>query len=257
MIRQVARLLGGLLGRMPVRAALRAADLVAPLGRMLRARPDARVLQSLFPTLNANEAARMVRSMMSMEARNQALVAILRRGGRRRLSGLLLDDAGGDLPEPPTIYGTFHIGPLHVLGAALERTHEVLALWNRGNADEQQRTAAFYEASRHLRSGGVVLIALDPQYATRIDVPFLANTLQLARGAFRLACSTGTPLVPLVAHWKGEKIGVVAGPRLQSRDEGELAFAVAQWLEEYLRASPDQMSLRIYDLIKTRQSHPS
>ena len=249
-MRQAIHFLATALAVMNPAVAFWGADVLAPAGRLLRSVPDARELMRLFPHLDAREARRLVARMMRIEARNHVLASWLRRGGRARVRRLLAPDAPPVLPKPPLILGTFHVGPVHALGAALEGTSPLLALRNEGYADDQRRAAAFYHATARLRRGELVLMALDPQRASRIDAPFLGGTLQLARGAFALSLATGAPIVPIVARWRGLRIEAVTGDALIGDDEPSLAASAAQWLERYLVDAPDETSLRILDLMK-------
>lgn len=248
-MRLVADALTRTLGALSPAIALRAADLLAPAGRLVRAVPDANDLRAVLPQLSEREAKRIAARMLRMEARNHVLVRQLRGGGRDRIRGLLLHDTPPVLPAPPLILGTFHMGPVHALGAMLESI-PLLALRNDGQDNQQRRAAAFYHATTRLRQRECVLMALDPQRATRIAVPFLGGVLNLARGAFTLSRATGAPIVPVVARWRGLKIDLVCGNELEGGDERELAQAVARWLEGYLFANPAEISLRILDLME-------
>lgn len=250
-MRRVADILTKTLGILTPTVALRAADLFAPAGRLVRAIPDAEDLRRVLPELSVREARRIASRMLRMEARNHVLVRRLRAGGRSRIAGLLLQNAPPSLPPPPLVLGTFHMGPVHALGAALEGTPApLLALRNDGHGNQQRRAAAFYHATARLRDGEMVLMALDPQRATRIPVPFLGGTLSLARGAFTLAQSTGAPIVPIVARWRGMKIEAIVGEMLDGHNERELAQSAGRWLERYVRENPAEMSLRILDLME-------
>jgi lauroyl/myristoyl acyltransferase len=248
-VRRVADILTKSLGFLTPAIAMRAADVLAPAGRLVRTLPDAEDLRRVLPQLSEREAKRIAARILRMEARNHVLVRWLKHGGRARIRGLLLHDAPPILPAPPLILGTFHMGPIHALGAALEGT-PLLALRNTGNGNQQRRAAAFYHATARLRNGEVVLMALDPQRATRITVPFLGGALNLARGAFTLSRTTGAPIVPIAARWHGMKVEVVCGEKLEGSDERELAQSAARWLERYLLDNPAEISLRILDLME-------
>lgn len=251
-MKRLAEVFTKALGALTPSVAIRAADILAPAGRLVRTMPDGRDIREVLPQLSEREAKHIASRLLRMEARNHVLVRRLRDGGRARINGLLLNDTAPALPaQPPLILGTFHMGPVHALGAALEGT-PLLALRNEGDGhnNQQRRAAAFYHATARLRDGEIVLMALDPQRATRITVPFLGGALNLARGAFTLAHSLGVPIVPIVARWRGMKIDVICGEKLDGSDERELAQSAARWLERYLRQNPAELSLRILDLME-------
>ena len=108
---------------------------------------------------------------------------------------------------------------------------------------------AFTRAVVHLRKGGFVFLTLDPMVGTRIAAPFLGRTLNLARGGFALARLARVPLVPLIARWNGMRIEIVAGAPVEVASEAQAAAEVARWLEQYLRAHPDEMTERTRELI--------
>lgn len=258
--RAVRALTSGIVGmahRSP-RLILRGADLFAPAVKPLLRSASIRQLRAFFPDLTAREADELRAHMLREFIRSQILHVWMRRRGREGVRKILADGLPRPLPFSPVILGTFHMGPVHALGAAFEGPSmpPLLALrggpkpvHERGPAD-QQRAAKFHEAAAWLRGGGTVLMALDPMYATRIGAPFFGGSLQLARGAFALSRITGVPIVPVVARWVGTKVDVVGGEPLAGETPGEeaLAAAAARWLENYLRANPREISLRILDL---------
>ncbi|MND09266.1 hypothetical protein D3C83_324500 [compost metagenome] len=59
------------------------------------------------------------------------------------------------------------------------------------------------------------------------------------------------PIVPLVARWDGQEIEIVVGEPLPILDDEQaLAALAAQWLENYLRESPGELSARILELMR-------
>ena len=218
--------------------------------------PSASELLERFPHLSVEQARALRAQIVRTLVRSEVVAAWLQRRGRAAVRTILASDLPPRLPPAPLIVATFHIGPFHALGAVLESLPApLLALWNTARINDRQRRAAkFYEAATWLRKGGIVLMALDPQQATRIRVPFFGGTLGLARGAFALSRMTGAPIVPVVARWQGTRVDVVAGEPLQGGDgpdlEHRLAAAAARWLEDHLRAFPDEISLRILDLME-------
>ena len=250
-VRALAARLVGMSGSPHV--ALRGGALLAPVARRFRRVPSAHDLHARFPHLTHEQARALGPLMLREFVRAELLAMWLRRKGRAGARTMLTSAEPPRLPSAPLIAGTFHIGPVHALGAALESLPApLLALRNATPvpSGEQERAAKFYEAATWLRNGGVVLMALDPQYATRIHVPFFGGTLGLARGAFALARLTGAPIVPVVARWRGTRVDVVSGQPFDGGDERGLAASAARWLEEHLRANPDEISLRILDLME-------
>lgn len=164
----------------------------------------------------------------------------------------------------PVILGTFHVGALLALGAALERVPgRVLVLRRRisgaavsqgltiepTEGDEQHRARVFYRALDWLRDGHCVFMPLDPEEAVRIAVPFRGRSLLLARGPFAMSRIMQVPIVPIVARWRGSRIEIVVGdPIPPSDDESEIAAGAAAWLERYLLESPLEISERILSL---------
>lgn len=260
-VRILAARIAGMTHRSPD-LALRGADLLAPVARRFRRVPSAEELREILPHISP-AGARAIRSqMLRVFVRGEFLAAWLQRRGRAAARGILSSDVPPALPPAPLIAATFHIGPVHALGAALEPLPSpLLALLNNNDDDadafgsEQTRAARFYEAATWLRKGGVVLMALDPQNATRIRVPFFGGTLGLARGAFALSRRTGAPIIPVVARWRGTRVDVVVGEPLRGGSgpdlEQALAAAAAGWLEAYLRDHPEEISLRVLDLMES------
>jgi lauroyl/myristoyl acyltransferase len=241
------------------RLTLRGADLLAPAMRRLRRVPSAADLRRVFGHLDAAGAEALRKRMLREEMRREVLVTWLLTGGRARVRRLLQNRGPLRLPPPPLILATFHIGPVHALGAVIEsQPAPLLALAKAtfvrdGFSDEQNRVAAFYEATRVLQRGGLVLMAVDPDDATWIRVPFFGGTLPLARGAFALARATGAPIVPLAARWSGTSIDVVVGEPLTAAGadaEQSLAASIARWLEDYLRQHPEEISPRIVNMME-------
>jgi hypothetical protein len=84
----------------------------------------------------------------------------------------------------------------------------------------------------------------------RTAAPFFGGTLRLAAGVFAVARIAKVPIVPLVARWIGDEIEIVVGdPLPASNDENAMAASAAQWLEQYLRDSPTELSGRILELM--------
>jgi lauroyl/myristoyl acyltransferase len=192
--------------------------------------------------------------MAALEERNEVLVRCIRRAGLDVIRPLV------KVPQElhgPCILGTFHVGALHAVGAALEALGKPVLGIREGRiftprpplelitseGTEQQRAAVMVRALEYLRAGNLVLLALDAASDAAIETKCLGNRLALARGAFALARITGAPIVPLVMRWRGTDVQVMLGKRLEGETEEQLADAAAQWLEHYLRESPRELTL--------------
>ncbi|HEX9986069.1 MAG TPA: hypothetical protein VGF69_22600 [Thermoanaerobaculia bacterium] len=167
---------------------------------------------------------------------------VLPRFGRERMQRLVRPSP--TVIDGAAILGLFHVGPLFAVAAYLDRLPRK-AFGIVRQRDDQQRALVFAQAVQHLRGGGLVVMAVDPEQASsRIGVPFRGGTLHLARGAFALARITGAPIVPLAARWRGLWIEIVVGEALSGATEEELAASAAQWLERYLDGAPLTRRLR-------------
>jgi hypothetical protein len=216
-------------GRRPGPASFGAA---AALGRwrnrLSRRWPSPEQVRMLFPHLDKGEAEDVAWAIGALAARNRLLVACLRRHGLAPVRKLVRTPEGFSALRPPLILGTFHVGALHALGAALERLPGPVLALRQGPlyrprppleiattaGDEQGRAAAFQRAVAHLRSGGFVAQALDLPAGPGLRVSCLGRELELGRGPFALARITGAPLVPLVARWRGGAVEVRVGEAL-------------------------------------------
>jgi lauroyl/myristoyl acyltransferase len=223
-------------------------------------------LRSLFPHLSHADAGRVLRRIWTTYARTLMLMGWTRSGGRTSILALVRENEAIRRLRPPMIVSTFHIGPTLGLGVLSERMlGETLLLRgtqfpvdgharqnvNLIEGDDQQRAATFHRAIERLRQNGFVVLALDPHEAHRIPAPFLGRTLQLARGPFAMARIARVPIVPLVARWAGNEIELIVGEPLPILDDEQaLATAAAQWLENYLRESPGELSGRILELMR-------
>ncbi len=196
--------------------------------RLSRRWPSPAQVRTLFPHLDEGEAAAVAWSIGGLEARNRLLVACLCRHGLAPVRELVRTAAGFAALRPPLILGTFHVGALHALGAALERLPGPVLALRQGPlyrprppleiattaGDEQGRAAAFQRAVAQLKSGGFVALALDLPVGPGLRVPCLGRELEMGRGPFALARMTGAPLVPLVARWAVGGVEVRVGEEL-------------------------------------------
>jgi lauroyl/myristoyl acyltransferase len=261
----------GWLASLSPRVAFATTDALAALLTIGSRRPSRAMLRSLFPDLSRRDTGRVLRRIWTTYARTLLLGGWIRRAGREPMRMLVRENDAIHRLRPPLIVSTFHIGPTLGLGVLSERMQgETLVLRGtqfpldratRENVNliegtDQQRAATFHRTIEHLRQNGSVILALDPHEAHRLAAPFFGRTLQLARGPFAMARIARVPIVPLVARWVGKEIELIAGEPFPVLDgEQALAALAAQWLENYLRESPGELSARILELM--RESGPS
>jgi hypothetical protein len=242
------------------RAALAMAGVLGTLrNRLSRSWPSPEQIQILFPHLTSRAAARVAWKIGGLEARNRLLVACMLREGLEPVRPLIRPPAFDGL-RPPLILGTFHVGAVHALGAAIESLPGRVLTLRQGmmytprppaelvttEGNTQRRAAVFQKMLGCLEDGGFVLTALDVAPGANLRVPCLGRPLTLARGPFALARITGAPIVPLVARWRGGKVEVETGAPLEGlNDEERLAESAAAWLERYLLASPAETGLAL------------
>jgi hypothetical protein len=214
--------------------------------------------------LTKRDARRVTVHTRNTVLRNQVVSQMLASGGLESVRHLVVPDHSLGTLRPPLILGTFHVGALIALGAALERVPgRVLVLRRRisgttgpsrltielTDGDEQHRARVFYRALDWLREGGSVFMPLDPEEAVRIGAPFRGRSLLLARGPFAMSRIMQVPIVPIVARWRGSRIEIIAGdPIPPADDESVIAAGAAAWLERYLLESPLEISERILSL---------
>ncbi len=256
----------GWLATFSPRSAFAAAGALAALLSLASRRHTRKKVRSLFPHLSHAGAGRVVRRIWATYARTLMLMGWIRRGGRTPILALVRENEAVRRLRPPMIVSTFHIGPTLSLGVLSDRMQgETLVLRgthfpldgdahhnvNLIEGTDQQRAATFHRAIERLRQDGFVVLALDPREAHRISAPFLGRTLQLARGPFAMARIARVPIVPLVARWAGNEIELIVGEPLPVLDDEQaLAASAAQWLENYLRESPGELSGRILELMR-------
>ncbi len=250
--------LAPLVARHPRMALPAASGLGALRNRLSRRWPSPEQVQALFPHLVPRAAARVAWKIGALEARNRLLVDAIRREGLEPVRRLMrpLSEAFAAL-RPPLILGTFHVGAVQALGAAIERLPGPVLVLRLGalysprppveilstEGDDQRRAFSFQRALDHLKEGGFVVLALDGSPGPGLRVPCLGRTLELARGPFALARLTGAPLVPLVARWRKSEVEAEVGAAIGGMEEGALAASAARWLEGYLMAAPEEIGL--------------
>lgn len=258
--------LAPLVARHPRMAWPAASGLGALRNRLSRRWPGPEQVQALFPQLAPRAAARIAWKIGALEARNRLLVDAIRRQGLEPVRRLMrpASDAFAAL-RPPLILGTFHVGAVQALGAAIERLPGPVLALRLGTlysprppveilsteGDDQRRALAFQRALAHLAAGGFVVLALDGSPGPGLRVPCLGRTLELARGPFALARLTGAPLVPLVARWRKSEVEAEVGAAIGGMEEGALAASAARWLESYLMEAPEEIGLGLVRALLT------
>ena len=212
---------------------------------------------ALFPHLAPNDGKRIAASIGALSERNEVFVRNLKRSGTDAVRPLL------EIPDAFAALGgrciliTFHVGAVHAIGLALESLgRPVLALREgklvplrppvvscstRGN--DVARAAVFLRAVDSLKRGDIVCLAVDLTPGAPLQTTCLGRPLPLARGAFALARVTGARVVPVVARWTPNGMRLVVGDALEGSTEASLADAAARWLDDYLRESPEQVTL--------------
>lgn len=219
----------------------------------------------MFPELAPAGLRAARRRIWSNLVLGRALHAAATRPGRRALHPEMVAEPGATQLAPPLILAFAHVGPYQALGWLLERLDaDVLALVERRGfvprpgmtivttgEDEWAGARALGRAVAALRSGAFVFLAMDGQEAATIEAPALGGTIALARGPFALARITATPIVPLVARWRGLTIEVAVGDTVQpSLEEHAMAAEAAAWLERYLRSFPGELSPHVLDALR-------
>jgi lauroyl/myristoyl acyltransferase len=228
-------------------------------------RVSAEQIRTLFPRLTKAQVARALLQTRVNEARNRIYAGFQHQLGLGPGRLVLLPTDDLTALRPPLIFGTFHVGPTLALGAAMERLPgEVLVLRRRSykpaqaknvstaetEGSEERRAQAFHRAVMHLRGGGYALLPIDPLEASRVAAPFFGRSLLLARGAFALSRVARVPIVPLITRWRGVRVEVFRGPRIEPSDSEEaLAAEAARWLEQYLDDAPGEVTPRVFELM--------
>jgi lauroyl/myristoyl acyltransferase len=206
--------------------------------------------------------------MAALEERNEVLVRCIRRSGLEAIRPLVQVPQEWRRIEGPCILGTFHVGALHAVGAALEALGKPVLGVREGRLFEPrpplelisthpQRAAVMLRAVEYLRADRFVVLALDGAADTMLETTCLGHRLALARGAFALSHMTGAPIVPLVMRWRGTDLELVLGQRLQGATEEQLAHAAARWLESYLEQQPQELTLGLLRKLLYAEPRPT
>jgi lauroyl/myristoyl acyltransferase len=241
------------------------AALSRPLGRGI---PEERLAEA-YPQLSRAALVAARRETWRNFLQNEALDAALARPGRRpRYPRARLDPAFTQL-RPPAVLVSFHIGPYRAVGAALEQLDGDVLVLHRGvfgtlpgltfmriGDDEWARARALNQAVAALRAGGFVYLAMDGlgeegYDAATVDAPLLGGSVQLARGGLALARMTGTPVVPVLARWRGSRTEIVSGDPVQPPPgERAMAASLTGWLERHLLQAPGEITARTLTIFR-------
>ena len=249
------------------RAAYRAARRLAPLSEPIGSGVKEEQIAALFPDLGPAGLRSARKRAWSNFLMGEALgAATTVPGGRPVYPRIVSSPELGEL-QPPVILVFAHVGPYRAVGAALrELRGDVLGL-DRGGLgptpaitvadagnDEWGRARVFQRAVATLGSGGSVVLAIDGDESSTLDVPWLGGTIALARGPFALARMTAAPIVPIAARWRGSSAEVTLGdPIPPNANEGVTAAATGAWLERYLRRFPGEISSLTLELFRPPQ----
>lgn len=159
-------------------------------------------------------------------------------------------------PDPLALHGPMvlvglHVGAVDAVGALLNRLPgEVVSLVDRQwppqpkgqtislSGGEWDRVAALKRAAEVLRSGGFVFLVADGMGNARVETALLGEKVSWSRGGFELARLTGSPMLPVLALWRGRKIEIVAGELTLPSDAATMAGSLAAWLERYASRRP-------------------
>jgi lauroyl/myristoyl acyltransferase len=262
--------------RLDVRTVIGLAGRAGAIAQLVRPRPDAAELMTLFAGRTAAGGAdfRAIASEMSVRRfRSRALMALIRRNGPE--VGIPLLEPGGAPGlealrdrRAPAILVSWHVGPPSGIGATLARLGiPALGVMRRTpyqrvgtceiantSGGPTQRTAALWRAVQQVKDGGLVIIAADGQEGARTaEVACLGRLVTLARGPFVLARLSGAPLIPIASRWTSSgRIAVHLGDPLRTdaarpedgdRFEHACAAAMAAWLESYFLSAPAELRL--------------
>ena len=214
----------------------------------------------LYDWLPARRVGEVARDIAALRLKNRAVIAVVGHDGVAHLSTLvrwqtanawtaLFDGNGGKV----VLVG--HVGVFFGLRAAFHAIgRPVLMLRDLPMEQEGSRAAALMRSVDYVRHGGVVVATIDgPGGTSTRDVECLGRRIVLRRGPFVLARLTGAPLIPVVCSWttRGQILVRIAPPIQRPVNgfstaadfENDMAARTAHWLDEYLRAEPQEIWL--------------
>jgi hypothetical protein len=253
----IGKLLSNLAVSSPRAAYSMAGKLGALRNRVTRRWPRVDEVQSLFPLLDAHDAANVAARIGALYERNRVLVRSIQRHGIDPVRSFVSASEPLASMKGPRILATFHVGAVNALGPALERFASPVLAFRQGRlftprgsleiqsteGDEQRRAATLHRALLHLREGGIVVVALDVVPDLGTETQCLGHTLRLAPGAFALARWSGAPIIPITARWTADGVRIDAGEAVSTPDEA------ATWLERYLLESPSELTLGLLRML--------
>lgn len=257
-----------LLARRRPRVAFAAAHALVVITRPFGYGIDEGVIASAFPALSPGERRAARGRTWETYLKGEAVAAAMAARGDPTAYPPVVPNRRLDELRPPLILTSFHVGPYQGLAAVLRALPGGVFAVDRGQfagrgdfelvaggEDEWSRARTFRRALDALRSGAYVFVNLDAfhpdewQTAT-LEARLLGGSIRLARGAFALARLTGTPIVPVVASWRGTKMEVtVGGPIDPTIGEQGMADSAASWIDSYLRERPGEISVFLLDRV--------
>ena len=148
--------------------------------------------------------------------RNRAVIAFIRNQGLQRLSTLVeieQNPTARELAsqERPAILLAWHVGALFgIPGAAFQTGRSVLVFRKKPFykptpkfrvvttqlRTDEEKSLLLCESLKHLKAGGMVILAADGDTGGIIKAPCLGRSVDFRRGAFALSRLAGTPLIP-------------------------------------------------------------
>ena len=223
----------------------------------LERRFDPEAVREVLPDLGRAELRRARRAAWSSALKRRVLEAARGTPGAPWPYPRIVSGPDPAALSPPMVLTTFHIGPMPALSALLERLPAPTLALQGGEGeilerprlnvlsvdtgDPWQRAYAYRRALAALASGAFVFIAGDGRGTTPIHAPLFGRTVGVARGAVALALRTGAPILPLAARWRGPTIEIVTGDLIPPGDEGAMAAGTTRFLEDYVRATPEEV----------------
>ncbi len=172
--------------------------------------------------------------------------------------------------KQPTVLICLHHGPIHVLRYILRANGvpcAMLVLESRAERspllERKDRLSPsadvpnvfcrdeIAEARRFLKGGGCLLLAIDYDRGKVFDVEFGPASIRIAKGAFRLASATGSPVFPMVVTDSGPwRFRVNCLGEIADKTEHEvMALKAMSMLVAPVMAVPEQMQTQLTDCL--------
>ena len=247
--------------------------------------PDWRVVQSVLPACNRDQARNLARSMAGRRIANGFLKRAALWFGHKRMVGLVDIEGERHLRDllnhgVPIVLAPWHFGPMTVIGTAMIKLDVpllVLQRWprkTRGDGLEylqfEGSTATRIKALRHgvetLRGGGVAMTVVDVPDNQPRDTPgpynVLGRAVYLLQSAATLARMGQAAILPVTAHWNSGRLIVRFSPPAILPDEmltePEIQNALAAWWSCQIAAEPEELwSLSLEALERAPQVKPT